>query len=98
MSCTEGLAVTATGGRQLHYPAGAAPGLADVRWCLFCPQHPGDAAAVADLVIACQERDVTLSMKLAAARDSPLMVLPCGLASLGDRQTESSEVGRDLAM
>ena len=61
-----GLAVTGTGGRQLHYPAGSAPGFTDVRWCLFCPQHPGDAAAVADLVIACHERDVTLSLKLAA--------------------------------
>jgi len=66
MSCTEGLAVTGTGGRQLHYPAGAAPGFTDVRWCLFCPQHPGDTAAVADLVIARHERDVTLPLKLAA--------------------------------
>jgi hypothetical protein len=37
-----------------------------VRWGLFCSQRPGDAAAVADLVIACHERDVTLSLKLAA--------------------------------
>jgi len=66
MSGTEGLAVTGTGGRQLHYPAGSAPGFTDVLWCLFCPQRPGDAAAVADLVIACHERDVTLSLKLAA--------------------------------
>jgi hypothetical protein len=34
-----------------------------VRWCLFCPQRPGDAAAVADLVIACHERDLTLPKK-----------------------------------
>jgi hypothetical protein len=33
---------------------------------LFCSQRPGDAADVADLVIACHERDVTLSLKLAA--------------------------------
>lgn len=66
MSGTEGLAVTGTGGRQLNYPAGAAPGFADVRWCLFCSQRPVDAAAVADLVIACHEWDVTLSLKLAA--------------------------------
>jgi hypothetical protein len=66
MSGTEGLAVTGTGGRQLNYPAGAAPGFTDVRWCLFCSQRPGDAAAVADLVIACHEWDVTLSLKLAA--------------------------------
>ena len=37
-----------------------------MRWCLFCPQRSGDAAAVADLVIACQERDVMLSLKLSA--------------------------------
>ena len=37
-----------------------------MRWCLFCSQRPGDAAAVADLVIACHEWDVTLSLKLAA--------------------------------
>ena len=66
MSGTEGLAVTGTGGRQLNYPAGAAPGFTAVLWCLFCPQRPGDAAAVADLVIACHEWDVTLSLKLAA--------------------------------
>jgi len=65
MSGTEGLAVTGTGGSSLHYPAGAAH-FTNVRWCLFCPQNPGDAAAVADLVIACHERDVTLSLKLAA--------------------------------
>jgi len=34
---------------------------------LFCPQRSDDAAAVADLVIACHERDVvTLSLKLVA--------------------------------
>ena len=37
-----------------------------MRGCLFCPQRPGDAAAVADLVIGCHERDVMLSLKLAA--------------------------------
>ncbi len=66
MSCTEGLAVTGTSGRQFHDPAGSDPGFSDVRWCLFCPQRPGDAASVADLVIACHEWDVTLSLKLAA--------------------------------
>jgi len=35
MSCTEGLAITGTGGRQLHYSACPAPGFTDVRWCLF---------------------------------------------------------------
>ena len=66
MSGTEGLTVTGTGGRQLNYPAGSTPGLTDVRWCLFRSQRPGDAAAVADLVIACHEWDVTLSLELAA--------------------------------
>ena len=66
MSGTEGLALKGTGGRQLHDPAGSAPGFTDVRWCLFCPQRPGDAASVAELVIACHERDVTLSLKLSA--------------------------------
>ena len=66
MSGTEWLTVTGTGDRQLHYPAGSAPVLTDVPWCLFCSQRPGDAASVADLVIACHERDVTLSLKLGA--------------------------------
>jgi hypothetical protein len=66
MSGTEWLTITGTGGRLLHYPAGSAPVLTDVPWCLFCPQRPGDAASVADLVIACHERDVMLSLKLAA--------------------------------
>ena len=60
------LAVTAAGGADLHDPAGADPGLADVIRCLFCPQAPGDVAAVADLVIRCHKRDPALSLELAA--------------------------------
>ena len=62
----EGLAVAAAGGRHLHDPAGADPGLADVFRGLFGPQRPGDVAAMADLVIRCHERDLALSLELAA--------------------------------
>ena len=51
---------------HLHYPAGANPALADVLWCLLCPQRPGDVAAMADLLIRCQKRDRALSLELAA--------------------------------
>jgi hypothetical protein len=37
-----------------------------VRRGLFRPQRPSDVTAVADLVIACHERDVPLSLELAA--------------------------------
>ena len=35
-------------------------------WRLFRPQRPGDVAAVADLEIRCHERDLALSLELAA--------------------------------
>ena len=54
------------GGRHLHDPAGADPGLADVLRRLFGTQRPGDVATVADLVIRCHERDLALSLELAA--------------------------------
>jgi hypothetical protein len=60
------LAVTSPVGDHLHNPAGADPGLGDVRRGLFRPQRPSDVTAVADLVIACHERDVPLSLELAA--------------------------------
>ena len=78
----KGLAVAAAGGRHLHDPAGADPGLPDVRRCLFGTQGPGDDAAVADLVIRCQERDLALSLELAA--DLAVQRLLVGL----DRQQE----------
>ena len=61
----ERLAVAAAGGDHLDDQAGAAPGFSDVLRCLFCPQRPADVAAVADLVIRCQKRDVPLSLELA---------------------------------
>jgi len=76
------LAVAAAGGRHLHDPAGADPGLGDVRRCLFGPQGPGDVATVADLVIRCHKRDLALSLELAA--DLVVQRLLVGL----DRQEE----------
>ena len=60
----KGLAVTGAIGGHLHDPAGANPGLTDVLWSLFGTQRPGDVATVADLVIRCHKRDVTLSLEL----------------------------------
>jgi hypothetical protein len=37
-----------------------------VIWSLFGAQHPGDVAAVANLVIRCHERDFALAVELAA--------------------------------
>ena len=62
----QGLAVALAGGRHLHDPAGADPGLGGVRRCLFGTQGPGDGAAMADLVIRCHEGDLALSLDLAA--------------------------------
>ena len=61
---TKGLAVTGAAGRDFHDPAGADPGFRDVLRCFFRQQAPGDVAAVADLVIRCHKRDVTLSLEL----------------------------------
>ena len=66
MQRRKGLAVSAAAGRHLHAPAGADPGLGDVWRCLFGTQGPGVGAAVADLVIRCHERDLALSLELAA--------------------------------
>ena len=60
------LAITGALGGHIHDPAGAAPGLLDVPRRLFRPQRPGDVAAMADLVIGCHERDLALSLELAA--------------------------------
>ena len=59
------LAITDAIGGHFHDPAGANAGLANVLRCLFRPQYPGDVATVADLVIHCHKRDVTLSLELA---------------------------------
>ena len=66
MGGLKGLAVAPAGGSDFHDPAGAGPGLADVLRGLFCPQRPGDAATVADLLIRCHKRDLALSLELAA--------------------------------
>ena len=62
----KGLAVAPAGGRHLHNPAGAGQGLKDVLRRLFGKQRPVDIAAIADLVILCKERDLALSLELAA--------------------------------
>ena len=59
------LAITTAGGHHLHDPAGTDPGLANVLWCLFRPQRPGDVAAMADFVIRYHKRDVPLALELA---------------------------------
>ena len=59
-------ALAAAGGRHLHDPAGADPGLCDVIWGCFGAQRPGDVPAVADLMIRCHERDLALPLELAA--------------------------------
>ena len=66
MGGLKGLAIAPADSRHLHDPAGADPVLADVLRCLFCSQHPGDVATVADLVICCHERDLALSKEPAA--------------------------------
>ena len=78
----KGLAVAAAGGRLLHDPAGADPGLGDVHRHLFGTQCPGDGATLADLVIRRHERDLALSLELAA--DLAVQPLLVGL----DRQQE----------
>lgn len=60
------LPVPAAGGRHLHDPAGADPGLSDVLWGRFGTQRPGDGAAMADLVIRCNEWDLAPPLELAA--------------------------------
>ena len=56
--------ITGAGGRHLHDPAGADPGLGDVLYGLFGPLHPGAVAAMADLVVHCHERDLAQSLEL----------------------------------
>ena len=53
MLCLKWLAVAAAGGRHLHDPAGAYPGLPYVLSRLFGRQRPGDVAPVTDLVNFC---------------------------------------------
>jgi hypothetical protein len=60
------LAFTGAAGHDFHDPAGADPGLTDVLWSLSGAQHPGDVAAVANLVIGCHKRGLALALDLAA--------------------------------
>ncbi len=53
-------------GDHLHDPGAAGPVGLDVLWCFPRPKFPGGVAPVALLVIRCSERDVTLSLELAA--------------------------------
>ena len=66
MGLPEGLAIAGPDGGHLHNPTGAAPGLTDVLRCRFGAERPGDVAAVAFLVIRCLNRDLSLSLELAA--------------------------------
>ena len=66
MGGVKGFTVAPAGGRDFHDPAGADPGLPDVLRRLFGSQGPGDVATVADLVIRYHERDLALSLELAA--------------------------------
>ncbi len=61
---------------HLNDPAGAAPGLADVLRCLFGAQRPGDVAAVAFLVVRCLNRDLALSLELAADLTVQCLLVP----------------------
>jgi hypothetical protein len=78
----KGLAVAVAGGRHLHDPTGADPGLTDVLRRLLGPQLPGDVAPVADLMIRRHERDLSLSLKLAADLAVQRLLVPL------DRQQE----------
>ena len=60
----ERLAVPDSGGDHLGDPAGALPVGLDVLRRFFRPQRPADVTAMANLMIRCQERDVTLSKEL----------------------------------
>ena len=82
----KGLAVTCAAGHHFHDPAGADPGLSDVLWSLFGAQHPGDVAAVGNLVILCHERDLALSLELRSD-----LAMQCLLVGLG-RQVSGSVV------
>ena len=78
----ERLAIAGACRDHFRDPAGALPVGLDVIRRFLCTQIPGDIASVADLVIACYERDLALSSQLAG--DLPVESLLVGL----DRQEE----------
>jgi hypothetical protein len=57
----ERLAATAAARDQLNDPGRRWPVRLDVLRCFLGSQRPGDVTAVADLVMRCGERDLTLS-------------------------------------
>jgi len=59
--------------------------------CLLGPQRPGDLTAVADLVMRCSERDLTLPLELGT--DLPLQ----GLLVAFDAQEEVGPLLRELS-
>jgi len=86
------LAIAAARGHHLHDPAGADPGLGDLLRCLFGVQRPSDGAAVADLPIGCQERDLAFSLELAADL-AVQRLLVCLLLRRSLRLDRQEEVG-----
>ena len=69
-------ALATAGGRHLHDPAGADPGLTDVLLSLFGTQRPGDVATMADLVIHCHKRDLPLSLELRSDLTMQRLLVP----------------------
>ena len=90
MAGLERLAITATAGQQLNDPGATRPVGLDVLRRLFGPHRPGDLTAVADLVMHCSKRDLTLSLELPA--DLPLE----GLLVAFDAQEEVGPLFREL--
>ena len=64
MRSLERLAVTGARGDHFRNPAGAMPDGLDVLRRFFRSEIPGDVSPMADLVIRCHERDVSLSKQL----------------------------------
>jgi hypothetical protein len=72
----ERLAAAGADRGHLHDPAGAASSLADVLRCMFGAERPGDVAAVAFLVVRCLNRDLELSVELAADLAMQCLLVP----------------------
>jgi len=62
----KGLAIAAAAVRHPHDPARANPYLANLLWCFFCPQRPGNVPTVTALMIHCDDRVLALSLQLPA--------------------------------
>ena len=79
---------------HLHNSAGANPALADVLQCLLCPQRPGDAATMADLLIRCHKWDRALSLELAG--DLAMQCLLVGSSLLFEKASPTPSGGSRL--